>query len=245
MTPAAPAAVITRPQEDAGRLADALLVRRYRPLIAPLLRIEFLDGPALNRANRQALLVTSSNGARALQHRLGPQLAEWLDLPVWAVGDSSAAAARAIGFRRVTSADGNVEDLARRIIATLRPQDGHLLQVAASDLAGDLSGLLTEQGFAVERQTLYRACPATSLPDEVRAAWKEGSVRLALFFSPRSAATFVSLAQGADLASDCDRVVAVSLSDAVDRALAGLPWKARLVAARPRQDSLLAALDGV
>jgi uroporphyrinogen-III synthase len=69
------------------------------------------------------------------------------------------------------------------------------------------------------------------------------SLDLALFFSPRTAAAFVTLVIEADLASGCERVAAYALSSAVCDALAGLPWRAIGVAARPDQESLLAVLD--
>src|SRR3546814_18556688 len=59
-----------------------------------------------------ALIFTSLNGIRL--HRFLPALA---NRQVFAVGDHSARFARAIGYRRVMSASGNVSDLAKLIVA--------------------------------------------------------------------------------------------------------------------------------
>ena len=58
-----------------------------------------------------AVLITSANGARAVAAH--PRRGELTALPVLAVGQASAAAARAAGFADVTSADGDGGDLAR------------------------------------------------------------------------------------------------------------------------------------
>jgi uroporphyrinogen-III synthase len=241
---AADAALITRPRDDAEDLAKNLAERGFRPLIEPLLDISFRRGPALSRDNLQGLLVTSANGVRALAARLGPDLAAWRALPVWAVGDASARTARAFGFARVESADGDVASLARLVAAKANPGNGKLLQAAASDLAGDLAGALGGAGFTIDKQVLYDAIPAAALSAECQDELRRGRVAVALFFSPRTAAAFVRLASG-DLGAACADITAAALSAAVAAQLAPLAWRKILLAAEPRQTALLAALDGV
>ena len=84
---------ITRPAEDAARLAEAIRAQGIEVLIEPLIRIVFADGPPLALAGAQALLATSANGVRAFARR-GQQR----DVLVLAVGDASARAAREEGF---------------------------------------------------------------------------------------------------------------------------------------------------
>jgi uroporphyrinogen-III synthase len=122
------------------------------------------------------------------------------------------------------------------------PAAGSFLQIAASRLAGDLAGALTAQGFTVEKIVLYDAEPACQLSQPLRTALAEDALEAALFFSPRTAATFVTLAR--DRAQSMTRIKALALSRAVAQALAPLPWKAVAVADRPEQDRLLALLDG-
>jgi uroporphyrinogen-III synthase len=106
-------ALVTRPSEDAAPLARALASRGIEALIAPLLTIVPVPNAAQALADAlvgaQALLVTSANGAR---HLAGASTRR--ELPVFAVGDASAAAARLAGFRAVASAGGDVADLAGR-----------------------------------------------------------------------------------------------------------------------------------
>ncbi len=245
MNQTAPAAVITRPRDDDDELAEALEKRGFRPFAEPLLTIEFLPGPALSLAGHQALLLTSGNGARALAARLGDDLALWNDLPVFTVGDATARATREAGFRHVTSAGGDVDSLAALARSCLKPADGALLQIAATDLAGDLQGQLTAAGFTIDKQTLYRAQPVAALSTTLIDQWRRHQIGAVLFFSPRTAATFASLATAQGLAEACENIVAACLSSAVAGRLGGLPWRSLRVADRPTQAALLASLDGV
>ncbi|HEX9702689.1 MAG TPA: uroporphyrinogen-III synthase, partial [Rhodospirillales bacterium] len=123
--------LITRPKDDAQTLADALAALRIDCLIEPVIEVADVDGPPPDLSGVQALLVTSANGARAFARRHGGRA-----LPVLAVGDASAAAARDLGFTSVESARGDVQALAALVRARLAPARGALLHVAASDVAG-------------------------------------------------------------------------------------------------------------
>lgn len=237
-------AIVTRPREDAAALVSALAQRGVDALLAPMLTIRAAPDAARLLAERlagaQAVLFTSANGVRAFA-AASPRR----ELPVLAVGDASAAAARMAGFRTVASAGGDVADLVELVTAHLSPQGGALLHAAGATLAGDLAGALAAHGFTVHRATLYEAIPAAALAPEVAAAMRRGEADLALFFSPRTATTFVRLAAAAGVGTACRAIVAVALSPAVAAALAALSWRAVRIASRPGQDDLLAALDAL
>ncbi len=156
-----------------------------------MLSIRFLDAPVPDPLSYQGVLLTSANGARALA-----RLVPWRDLPIWAVGEASAAEARRLGFVTVQAAGGDVAALAGLVGEKLDPRAGKLLHVAATRLAGDLAGLLAAQGFSVDKAVLYEAEAARDLSPALRTLANEGGLDLALFFSPRTAATFVTLARG-------------------------------------------------
>ncbi len=234
------AAMITRPRSEAVALAAALAERRIDTLIEPMLDVAYYDMPAPDLAGVQALLYTSANGVRAFA-----RISRERHLPVFAVGDATAARARAEGFLRVKSAGGNLGDLVRLTAERLRADAGRLLHVSGSTVAGDLAGELSRRGFAVERIALYDARPATALSAEAAAALRAGRIGFALFFSPRTAQVFVRLIAEADLAAALRRVFAMSISAAADAALSPLPFRRRLIAERPDQGSLLDAMDGL
>src|SRR5436190_23939583 len=117
-------ALVTRPREDAAELAAALTARGIETVIEPLIEIYFRTEPAPDLAGAQAVLCTSANGVRALARLSGERA-----LPLLAVGDATAARARAEGFADVASAGGDVGDLARLARARLQPDRGRLVHV--------------------------------------------------------------------------------------------------------------------
>jgi uroporphyrinogen-III synthase len=233
-------ALITRPKEGAETLATALADRDIGALIEPMMDIHYLVPPALDLAAVQAILCTSANGVRAFARASSER-----ELRILAVGDTTAARARAEGFTAVESAGGDVADLIGLATARLRPQDGPLLHIAGNIVAGDLVGSLREQGFAIESGILYEARPVAALSSAAIHALRSGALGLALFFSPRTAAVFARLAGIARVGECCATMSALSISPAADAAVAGLPWRDRRVAERPNQAALLDVLDRV
>ena len=72
---------------------------------------------------------------------------------------------------------------------------------------------------------------------------RTGRLDAVLFFSPRTAKTFVTLAHAADIADACRGVRAVCLSPAVANAAQALPWRDVHTAERPERSALLRTLD--
>ena len=95
----------------------------------------------------------------------------------------------------------------------------------------------------VRRAAIYEAHQATGFSGEIRMALLDGEVDLVLFFSPRTAKTFVDRAISQGLESACERLEALCLSNAVAAAADPIMWRRVLVAPKPTQDSLLATLD--
>lgn len=237
MTAPALRLLVTRPAADAAALAEILKRRGFDVLSEPMLDIVAVPGPPVAVADAQALLVTSANGARAFAARNSER-----DLRVLAVGDASAGAARALGFTRVESASGDVAQLAELCRRTCDPALGPLVHVAGTRVAGDLAGELERAGFIYRREVLYRARAADRLTGATVASLAAGRIDGALFFSPRTAESFVALANRAGAAAYLARVTAYCLSDAVAAKARAAAWKKIVVAERPDQDSLIAAI---
>lgn len=234
-------ALVTRQSDDAEPVAELLRGRGIEPLVEPLLFIERRGAGAaggLDVSGVQAFLLTSANGARALAAATGERR-----LSVLAVGDATARAARELGFAAVASAGGDVEDLARLAAAKLDPGAGALVHAAGSVVAGDLAGRLEASGFVVRRAVLYEAHTVDSLSPGTVEALRQGAIDMALFFSPRTAATFVTLAAKADVVAACRKVTAFCLSRAVAEALGPLSWREVRWAARPELAALADEID--
>lgn len=231
--------LVTRPLDDAQDTAARLEGRGHSAVLAPLMVIDVLPGPALNLGGVQALLMTSVNGVRSFVQRQGGEIP---GLPVFAVGDATARAARTAGFADVESAGGDVGDLAALAASRLHPLGGTLLHPAAGEVAGDLGYVLNRGGYAYRREILYQARTAEVLPPAAVAALNAGAIDGVLLYSPRTALAFDRLATAAGLRPALAAVDAFCLSaNVADRA--GAPWRRVLTAARPTEDALLALID--
>ena len=229
--------LVTRPKEDAAGLAEALAALGCEAVLEPLFHVEFMDTAALDMSDVHALLLTSANGARALSRRDVSR-----ELPVYAVGDATAAAAGEAGFTQVHSADGGVDQLAE-LVKDRMPQDaGILLHVAGSEVAGDLGGTLESAGYGYRRAVLYRAVPVKGLTAATVAALKDGDIDAVVFYSPRSAETCIELMRKARVVRAARELDALCLSAAVGEAASELTWRDVRVAPRPNQESLLSLI---
>jgi uroporphyrinogen-III synthase len=229
--------IVTRPVAESEALAAQLRNLGHQVLIEPMLTIQPIKDAELDLDGAAALLLTSANGVRALA-----QTTTRRDLPVLAVGVATAGAARDAGFTDVDSAGGDVVALAALVRQRFSPDGGVLVQVAGSAVAGDLAGDLGADGYEVRRCVLYGAETTTRLSAPCRAALAAREIDGVLFFSPRSAATFVKLVLCDDLRQVCRDVDLYGLSAAVAEAGAEVPWRRQNIAAMPRQDELLALL---
>jgi len=200
--------LVTRPEGDAARTAQALRARGHTVLVAPLMRMETIEGAF--GGPFAAVLLTSANAARALTQRGQAGLTR---LPVFTVGARTAQAARESGFTQVESADGALGDLVR--LVTARRPGGRLLYLAGEDRAGDLAGDLAAHGIAVETAVVYRTAPVDTLPAEVVRALREERIDAALHYSRRSALTLLRLAGEVRLLNAAVKLAHYCLSDDV------------------------------
>ena len=231
--------LITRPRVEGERLAQSLGERGIEALVEPLLEIRHRPAALPAIEGLQAVLLTSANGARALAAATRRR-----DAPVYAVGEQTARAATEAGFARVRAGGGDIESLAATVARELRVDAGPLLYACGADRAGDLAAELGDRGFTIVPAVLYDALAADALSPACAAALNGAEIDAALFFSPRSAAAFVSLAGHAGVERSCAAVTALCLSAAVAEAAAPIAWRAVRIAVRPDTPALLALLDG-
>jgi uroporphyrinogen-III synthase len=204
----------------------------FVPVLSPSLSIapRALRLPTARRW--QAVVVTSGNALAALPESLR-------STPLLAVGDATAARARAAGFWRVSSAGRDAAALVALVPLCCAPARGPLLLPTGARQGLTLAAALRERGFRVVRRIAYAATPAGCLRPEAWSALREGRLGAALFFSPDSARAFIS-ACPAD--ASVRGVRAVAISPATAAALAPLRWADIRVASRPNQDELLSCL---
>ena len=206
-----------RPEPGATATCDAARERGLQPVKLPLFKVEPIVWDAPDPAAFDGLLLTSAN---ALRHR-GPELEKLRALPVYAVGEATAAEAASAGFVVSFAGSGGVEELLAAIDPDLRllhpcgeqwrepraPRQSitHLPVYRAAELPGpDLSGL---QGAVVA------------------------------VHSPRAAARLAELAAVAGV--DISGTALAAISGEAARA-AGDGWEQVVTAGEPNEGALLA-----
>ncbi|MGF1545323.1 MAG: uroporphyrinogen-III synthase [Parvularculaceae bacterium] len=239
---------MTRPAVDAGAFADDARAAGLTPVASPVMRIDYAPTP-IDFEGVGAIALTSANGARALGDVDDARKAT---TPVYAVGEATAAAARAMGFARVDAGAahggrGDVVALADRLIAARRDGAfaGDVLHPAGAHRRGDLVTMLGEADIAARRIEAYAAIPTERPSAEARTLMDSDALAAVALFSPRTAALFVE--RHTDGGRWLERLAAACLSQAVadaarDAAEAlGRPWRRIDVAAKMTSPAAAAA----
>ena len=238
------AVLVTRPHPDGEATAEALRARRFEVLLAPMLQFEPVPFHDDDEARYGAIIVTSANALRAIAGELeGHRI---LKLPLFAVGEHTAAAAREAGFAEVISAKGDAEALRdlllKRVKAKQLKKSATLLYLAGADLARDLAGELAEKGFTVVTHTTYRMMPVSRLPQDVCDAFMAHGIEAVLHYSRRSARAFLDAARAGGVEISALALPQCCISAAVASILHDAGATQVMTAASPDENALFEAL---
>jgi uroporphyrinogen-III synthase len=239
------AVLVTRPHPDDDITASGLRARGYEVLQAPMLRFEPIAFVDDEDGQYGAVIVTSANAVRGLVPQLkGSKL---LRLPLFAVAEHAAAAARAAGFENVISANGDAGSLRDLVLARVKSKQlkktHPLLYLAGADLARDLGGELGARGFTVVTRTTYRMSPVPGLPRETCEAFAANRIEAVLHYSRRSARAFLEAARNAGVEISALAIPQCCISDGVAAVMRDAGATQVMVAASPDENALFGALD--
>ena len=223
---------ITRTSPGAVSTAARVQALGWTPFVSPLLEVRPLDTP-LRLGGVGALAFTSPNGVAAFARLDGERA-----LPVFAVGDGTADAARAAGFAEVASAAGDIHDLIALITARRQAFSGRLLRPGAREPAGDLDSALAAHGIEATSCAVYETVPTALNTDslEVRKL-VSGELAAVLIHSPRAGRRLAGMLNRMGPAPA--RMVCISAAAARPLTEAG---QTTTIAAHPSEMAMLAAL---
>jgi uroporphyrinogen-III synthase len=197
------AVLVTRPHPDSEITAAVLRAKGYEVMQAPMLRFEPVACSGLD-AEYGAVIVTSANALRAVEGQLASDL---LKRPLFAVGETTAAAARKAGFGKVTAANNDAVALRDLVLAGVKKRQFRkgdaLLYLAGADLSRDLASELGADGLTIVTVTTYRMAALSHLPREVCDAFAANTIQAVLHYSQRSARAFLdaSRAEGVEISA--------------------------------------------
>jgi len=238
------AVLVTRPHPDDETTAASLRAKGFDVLRAPMLRFEPVAVHEDMNARYSAVMVTSANALRGVEPLLKGH--RMLELPLFAVGDHTAAAARRAGFTHVVSANGDAANLRDLVLASLKAKEvkkaSTLLYLAGAELARDLASDLEESGFRVVTQTTYKMTAVTSLPRETCDAFAANQVEAVLHYSQRSARAFLDAARAAGVEISALAIPQCCISATVASVLRDAGATQVVVAATPDENALFEAL---
>jgi uroporphyrinogen-III synthase len=239
------AVLVTRPQPDDEATAAALRVRGFEVLKAPMLRFEPVAFQDDSDAAYGGVIVTSANAVRGIEPHL--ENSRLLELPLFAVGERTAATARRAGFENVISADGDAAGLRDCVLASVKTKGlkkaSPLLYLAGADLARDLAGELGERGFTVVTHTTYRMSPVSNLPREICDAFAANAIEAVLHYSRRSARAFLEAVRTGGVEISALAIPQCCISALVASVVRDAGATQVMVAATPDENALLEALD--
>ena len=224
------AVLVTRPDLSTGDTASRIESLGYRAVLAPFLSVTGLRAALPPRI--QAIVVTSRNAL--------PEL-PLLQVPLFAVGDATARAAREKGFAEIHSAGRDAAALLELTAKLARPGAAPLLLACGRGQSLPLAAGLRERGFTVARRVFYRADPVTRFPSMAEQALQSGTLHASVFMSAETASTFARLLPGS-LRSSLQGVRAVAIGKPAADALKHLPWRDLCTARTPTLDGVLTLL---
>jgi uroporphyrinogen-III synthase len=215
---------ILRPEPGNSATAERIETLGYRAIRLPLFAVRGLAWTPPDPAEHDALLLTSANAVRFG----GPGLAEFLHLPVLAVGDKTAETAILAGFD--VMAAGNADAAAMLALATARNLS-RVLHLGGRDRA------IEAQGPVTHAIAVY-ASEEVPVPAEQVLRLRD---TIALLHSARAAARLAALIDGQAIARSSIGIAALSPAVA---AAAGPGWATVTIAANPTDTALIAAALG-
>jgi uroporphyrinogen-III synthase len=211
---------ILRPEPGATATVERARRRGLDAMATSLFEVEPLEWAAPDAASFDALLLTSAN---AVRHG-GDKLIRLRSLPVYAVGEATAQAARDAGFEVASTGDAGADESLASLAPNLR-----LLH-----LCGEHRRIPDNAPQEITPIVVYRSRPKES----VDLSGSEGS--LVLIHSTRAGQRFASLVDAAGIDRRGIAIVAIS-PEAADAAGGG--WASVQSAQAPNDDALLALAE--
>ncbi len=230
--------LLTRPEDQARQTAEKLGMLGHSSVVAPLTQIHYRASATIDPSAFAAIAATSGRAIDALTRQAA--FSDLLKLPLYCVGNKTAARARDTGFLTVHSADGNVDALVQMLTGALPKDSGRILYAAGKDRTGDLETRLREAGLPVELLVLYEARQSGGFPKSAVEKIRHGQIDAALVYSRRGAEALRTAFEQGGLDECVQKIAFFVISKAAAQPI--IAWNARSIT-WPDQPNEAALLD--
>lgn len=196
-----------------------------------MLEIINIDADITKGIGAEAIVLTSRHAA--------PMLATspLIDKPCYCVGASTAASAKAAGFRQVIAGPGDGDGLSAMIAAD---QISSVFWASAVDTGFNMTGALAKHGITTIQEPIYKAATTSGFPKDVLTAIDVGHVAAVLMHSGRAGEHFDHLMQEHGFADKKDQITAIVISPRAAR-LCGEGWRNIIAVNPPRRSAMFTA----
>ncbi|MGO9337888.1 MAG: uroporphyrinogen-III synthase [Terracidiphilus sp.] len=241
--------LVTRSAHQAGKLSEGLRAQGATPVEVPVLEIRppqsflSLDQALLSLANYDWLILTSANTVDALIERAqskGAALDHPSGLKVAAVGEATASAARAAGFK-VTFTP--VSYVAESLVDGLKgSSSGEKILLARAEVSRDvIPDALRAAGAQVDVVDAYRNVMPEAAPEQLRQALAD-RLDAVTFTSSSSVTHLFAAARAARVPWPFDRVPAISIGPITSATLRESGWEPAAEASKSDVPGLVEAV---
>jgi len=173
-----------------------------------LLDVEFLAVQPL-KVIPQAIVLTSSNAARALEK------SDWdRSIPVYTVGKSTKFFAQSAGFTTCFTPSSTLYPSATQLIDWLKknldPKDGAVIFGCGNYIRHDVAEALAEDGFETAKIILYNTKAVGSFNEKIKLLLKNNVITTVAFNSEQALCAFVQLCKANKVETQDFRIIVPS-----------------------------------
>jgi uroporphyrinogen-III synthase len=166
-------------------------------------------------------------------------------MPLYTVGKHTAIKAQLAGFSHVVMAGEDVYGLIETIEKDFKSSTSQskLLYASGNVVHHDLGKKLIHQGIDTTRIIVYDSIVSESLQEDTLSLLAAGTLKAIVFYSKRSAETFMKIIEKSGYLSCLRGITAYTLSAHIAQALPSEYFSDIKIATEPTQDALLSLIE--
>ena len=212
--------LLTRPLEDCSEMILKFKSLGHQVSHLPLLEINKVNYNEKSFLDFKGIIFTSANSVKFLNVK---QINK--SILCFCVGNATEKKARSIGFQKVISAEGNVENLKELILQNFNPNHGKLIYVSGETISIDLDQQLWNEGYNIERIINYRTIHNQKFEEKFINELKQKIPDIVYVYSQNSASSFINFIKVNQLESLWMNTNLMCISEKTSSILNEIKWK--------------------
>ena len=226
--------LLTRPINESIKTKSILTELGHKVTVDPLLKIIFLKNNK-NYKNIYCYIITSKNGLLALS-----KVTKNRSIPIYCIGLATAKFAKQKKFKKVFFADGTGKNLYKIVCKMTKKKK--IVHVSGKDVTINITKKLKNSGYNAERIIAYKSLQAQNFRNKTILNLSEKKIDLVLFFSKKTANTYIKLSRKANINSKLKKAYSLCLSKNIANVFPRNYWKKIYISPHP---NLLSLIDTV